>query len=186
MVSSLCEKVASLYYSFWPDIASFDNVGSKPLLAALSQKRYGKKEVDGMALGTEIFEQIFFLTRDFERNFRDQGRTHVSTTQFQALSILWDEQPVTAMEMANRLQVAGPTATRTVDSLERRNLVLKDRDPQDRRIVWLRLTDQGAAVLRAEQQRQKAWTARLIQNLSIEEQEALLMLMKKLTAKASD
>lgn len=136
-----------------------------------------------MVQTVEIFDQIFALTRDFERNFRDQGAKNLSTTQFEALAILMEEQPVTAMDMALRLQIAGPTATRTLDSLERRTLVVKERDPQDRRIVWLSLTETGASVLISEQLRQRAWIESLIQNLNPEEQEALLTLIKKLNVR---
>lgn len=135
-----------------------------------------------MAHEEEIFARIFTLTRDFERNFRDQGTAHLSTTQFEALAILRDGEPVTAMAMASRLKVAGPTATRTLDSLERRKLVVKERDPQDRRMVWLRLTQVGEAAMAHERERHRGWTAALLQDLTSEERQALLRLMSKLVS----
>ena len=133
-----------------------------------------------MSNEAEIFSHIFQLTRDFERNFRDQGAENLSTTQFQALNILKDGAPVTAMDMAGRLEVAGPTATRTIDSLARRRFVVKDRDPQDRRIVWLRLTESGQMALEHETIRQIAWVERLLANLTPLEHQALLALLAKI------
>lgn len=133
-----------------------------------------------MASEAEIFERIFLLSRDFERTFRDQGEQNLSTTQFQALAILRDDAPITAMEMAVRLKIAGPTATRTVDSLERRELVKKERDPQDRRIVWLHVTESGAQAWERERERQQAWVHRLTRDLPRDQWGQLVALLDTL------
>lgn len=139
-----------------------------------------------MANDSDIFGRVFLLTRDFERSFRDQGDKNLSTTQFQALAILRDGDPITAMDMAVRLKVAGPTATRTLDSLERRHLVLRERDPHDRRVVWLRLTETGANVWEAQQRRQVEWASELVKDLSGEERQQLVVLLDKITSGAAD
>ncbi|NMP21333.1 MarR family winged helix-turn-helix transcriptional regulator [Sulfobacillus harzensis] len=133
----------------------------------------------------EVFERVFLLIREFELAFREQGDVDLSTTQFQALAILADVEPVTAMAMAGLLRIAGPTATRTVDSLERRGLVLKERDPQDRRVVWIRLTKDGRQVLEQQRERQRVWMQRLLQALSPEEQETLNQILHKLGVQAA-
>jgi DNA-binding MarR family transcriptional regulator len=136
-----------------------------------------------MGPATEIFDQIFVLVRDFERRFREQGLGALSTTQFQALSILREAEPVTAMTMAQRLRIAPPTATRALDSLERQQLVFKERDPQDRRIVWLRLTDRGKNALRKEREHQVDWMANLLDALTEDEQARFLDLLYKIGAR---
>ncbi|PSR23014.1 MAG: MarR family transcriptional regulator [Sulfobacillus acidophilus] len=136
-----------------------------------------------MRLATEIFDQIFVVVRDFERRFREQGSGTLSTTQFQALSILEESEPVTAMTMAQKLRIAPPTATRALDSLGRRQLVLKERDPQDRRIVWLRLTDRGEHALLKEREHQLAWMVNLLDALTRDEQEQFLDLMRKIASR---
>ena len=138
-----------------------------------------------MAQEADIFERIFQLIREFERQFREQGETDLSTTQFQALSILEEVQPVTAMAMAGLLRIAGPTATRALDSLERRGLIAKERDPQDRRIVWLSLTAEGRTVLKRETVRQRQWMSKLLVGLSTEETGILQELLEKLNVQAA-
>ncbi len=138
-----------------------------------------------MAQEADIFERIFQLIREFERQFREQGETDLSTTQFQALSILEEVQPVTAMAMAGLLRIAGPTATRALDSLERRGLIAKERDPQDRRIVWLSLTAEGRTVLKRETVRQRQWMSKLLVGLSAEETGILQELLEKLNVQAA-
>lgn len=149
------------------------------------EKRYGYTEVALVAWDEEIFPRIFQLIREFERQFREQGEHDISTTQFQALAILDEVQPITAMAMAGLLRIAGPTATRALDSLDRRGLLLKERDPQDRRIVWLRLTDSGREQLQAERQRQLEWVRRLLESLGDEEQAMLAATLEKLNVQAA-
>ncbi|MCY0897424.1 MAG: MarR family transcriptional regulator [Firmicutes bacterium] len=138
-----------------------------------------------MAQEAELFTLIFRLVRSFEREFREQGSQELSTTQFEALTHLEKVQPVTAMALAALLHIKGPTATRALDSLARRRYIMKERDPQDRRVIWLRMTDQGAAVLQQERDRQRQWMVHVLQRLTAEEKARLSELLKKLTIETS-
>lgn len=133
-----------------------------------------------MAQKMAIFEEMFSLIREFERQFRDQGDMDLSTTQFEALTILSETQPMTAMALASRLRIAGPTATRALDSLERRGYVIKERDPQDRRLVWVQLTRRGEDALISEVERQRQWIEKLLITLSDEECDTLLQLLSRM------
>lgn len=138
-----------------------------------------------MERNEEAFHRIFQFVREFERQFRDQGEFDLSTTQFQALSTLREAEPLTAMAMAGLLRIAGPTATRAVDSLKRRGLIVKERDPQDRRIIWLRLTQAGRELWERQQERQLAWVSGMIQTLDNQEQRTLTELLGKLEIQAA-
>lgn len=104
----------------------------------------------------------------------------MTPTQYQILGILSEHATVTLLEIAGLLQVAAPTATRAVDALEQKGLLVKDRDPQDRRIVWLRLTMKGQGFYVDERAMRLArfqqWAARL----TADEQEVLRKLLDKL------
>ncbi len=50
-------------------------------------------------------------------------------------------------DLAERLQQSYPTVTGILDRLEREGLVERRRDPENRRVVRVRLTDQGRALL---------------------------------------
>ena len=138
-----------------------------------------------MERNEEAFHRIFQFVREFERQFRDQGEFDLSTTQFQALSTLREAEPLTAMAMAGLLRIAGPTATRAVDSLKRRGLIVKERDPQDRRIIWLRLTQAGRELWERQQERQLAWVSGMLQTLDNQEQRTLTELLGKLEIQAA-
>ena len=55
------------------------------------------------------------------------------------------------IEIAGILSVAKSAVTKTVDHLEKRGLLVRERDPQDRRTVYATLTCEGAKVFAAAQ-----------------------------------
>ena len=52
-------------------------------------------------------------------------------------------QEYTMGDLAERMHVTAPTVSRTVDNLVARSLVDRHPDANDRRKIWLRLTDEG-------------------------------------------
>ncbi|MCS0638336.1 MarR family transcriptional regulator [Streptomyces sp. LP05-1] len=54
------------------------------------------------------------------------------------------DRPLRVGEIAERMQVVGPHATRQVQALERRELVRRVGDPHDRRASLIELTAEGA------------------------------------------
>ncbi|HET9495734.1 MAG TPA: MarR family transcriptional regulator [Chloroflexia bacterium] len=54
--------------------------------------------------------------------------------------------PQLTSELARKFNVAMPTMTRTVDALVNRGYVLREHDAEDRRKIFLRLTEAGAQV----------------------------------------
>lgn len=66
--------------------------------------------------------------------------------QYRALHSLCDGGRLTAGELAGRCNVADPTMSKIVKSLEGSGLVERHTDPDNRRIVWVVLTPKGRAM----------------------------------------
>lgn len=79
----------------------------------------------------------------FERLLDAQGMTHAG---WQVLLAIGDEA-LTQREVADRCYVTPATVTGVVDTLEREGLVTRERGTDDRRVVRVRLTDEGRARL---------------------------------------
>jgi DNA-binding MarR family transcriptional regulator len=77
---------------------------------------------------------------------RTDPQTGVSAAQLSALSVLMGG-PRTLGELAALEQVQPPTMSRLVRELEGAGLVTRTRDADDARVVWVRWTKQGQAVL---------------------------------------
>lgn len=133
----------------------------------------------------ELLHATFALLRGFGRQFRrEREPLNITPTQFHALCLVSQEGTLTPMDAAERLHVAGPTATRAIEALVHKGLLIKDRDPQDRRMVWLRLSDPGEILLDHERAQHIRYFQQLTSELSSEEQKRLLDLMKKLAQAA--
>jgi DNA-binding MarR family transcriptional regulator len=97
--------------------------------------------------------------RDFRRSLRRFQR--VTSTQLrtccagvtlaQCLVLLEvDEQErLTVGQLASRLRLDDSTLSRTIDGLVRKGLLDRARDDGDRRVVWIRLTEEGGATCAA-------------------------------------
>ncbi len=68
----------------------------------------------------------------------------LTITQFGVLESLHHIGPLCQGELAEKLLRSGGNLTLVVDNLEKAGLVLRERDPADRRFVVVKLTDKGA------------------------------------------
>lgn len=89
----------------------------------------------------------------------------VSLSQAFALHELDTDTPLTQQELAERLRLEKSSVSRMAAEMERRGLLVRERDPDDRRHYKLRLTDRGRTVHRRMavtfHQRYECWVAAL-------------------------
>jgi DNA-binding MarR family transcriptional regulator len=60
---------------------------------------------------------------------------------------LWEEDGLSTSGIADKLKQLGATLTGVVDRMEDRNLVYRERDPDDRRIIRIWLTEEGKQLM---------------------------------------
>jgi DNA-binding MarR family transcriptional regulator len=70
----------------------------------------------------------------------------VTASQGYILLAVPDEASITMNDLSVKMRLANSTMTRMVDQLVQKGMVTRDPDPQDRRIVLVRLTEQGIQV----------------------------------------
>lgn len=97
----------------------------------------------------------------------------LTLTQLSTLGTLRRRGPVTLGELAAAEQVQPPTMTRVVSDLEARGLVVREPDEKDRRLVIVRLTHEGEALLAADRERRDAWLNQRLRELTAEERAVL-------------
>lgn len=71
----------------------------------------------------------------------------LTVTQFGVLESLHHIGPLCQGELAEKLLRSGGNLTLVVDNLEKAGLVLRERDPADRRFVVVKLTERGSAFI---------------------------------------
>lgn len=97
----------------------------------------------------------------------------LTMAQVKVLFLLHHEGPLRTGHIAARLDVKLPTVTSTVDGLVRRGLVQREDDPHDRRIVIVRLTPEGSALMERLQQGRQARIVALLAQMQPHEVAAL-------------
>jgi DNA-binding MarR family transcriptional regulator len=86
-------------------------------------------------------------TYDRLRALEDElfSRYELTAQQYNVLRLLKAARPeaVPTLTLADRLVSRAPDVTRMIDRLEDRRLVTREKDPGDRRVVRVRITDAG-------------------------------------------
>ena len=114
----------------------------------------------------------------FARLLREFGVT--SPTQYNILRILRGEgKPLPILEIASRTITVVPGITGLIDRLERAGFVNRLRCEKDRRVIYVALTDRGAATLAALDEPLLALHRRLLGHLSQAELKELIRLLEK-------
>lgn len=136
-------------------------------------------------LGFLLSDVTRSMTRIFSARIAEHG---VGMGIFQFLRILWEEEGLTQSQLALRTRMREPSAADALYDLERRGLVRRIADKQDRRKVRVLLTPQGRRLFdvvmpniaktnemmlsdftAAEQERLKAMLRRIRRNLAAAE-----------------
>lgn len=93
---------------------------------------------------------VTLTSRLFARALHDRLVPHgVAPGQLSVLQRLWEGDGLTQAELARAVRVEQPTMARTLDRMERDDLIARVPSKQDRRAFNVRLTSRGRALRRA-------------------------------------
>ena len=119
-------------------------------------------------------ERAAFAHRCHERS--------ISMTHLLLMSLLETHGSLPMSRVAELLGCGRPAATGIVSRMEERGLVDRQHESEDRRVVTLRLTDEGAAEVRELQLSRRERMATALTHLSEPEREQLLASVRSLRA----
>ena len=132
----------------------------------MPESQIPSSESQAVAVADRLHSAAIHLLRRLRREDTASG---VSTAQFSALSVLVFAGPQTLGDLAAAEQVRPPTMSRLVDSLERSNLALRERDEADRRVVRVHATETGRRLLTEGRHRRVAVLAGQLEALAPED-----------------
>lgn len=104
---------------------------------------------------------------------RNGAPRDISFTTASTLSRLEQDDPRRLTSLAVEEGVAQPSMTQLVQRLERQGFVERNRDPDDRRLVWVSITDAGRRLLADRRRARAAELAEVLATLPPEEEAAL-------------
>jgi DNA-binding MarR family transcriptional regulator len=106
----------------------------------------------------------------------------LSLSQYALLEVLADRRSARVQELAAHAGITASTATRILDALERREIVERTRDDDDRRVVAVSLTDHGQQLVDAEREWLRGRQRAFYDSLPAGEQELAPDLLFRLAA----
>ncbi|MHA2407928.1 MAG: MarR family winged helix-turn-helix transcriptional regulator [Candidatus Ranarchaeia archaeon] len=93
---------------------------------------------------TEVFELIDGLAKQFRRiQNRSTQKTNLTSPQFMVLRMLWDKDGQPFKDLATGSCCSRPTITGIIDALEKKGLVERVSNSEDRRSTLVKLTTNG-------------------------------------------
>ena len=136
------------------------------------------EEQTGVDEQVERFIAIFSdLRKVLGAGFKHAHQHGFSTTQFMVLGLVErsrEGEPYTISSLAAKLGLDPATLVRTIDSLEKRGLVERQRDKQDRRQVFIVFTESGRRHLMEAHQHFITRIRAVFQSMSAEGRASLL------------
>jgi DNA-binding MarR family transcriptional regulator len=119
--------------------------------------------VDSVELANRLRPVLLQLNRHLRREAHAEG---ITGGQASLLAQIRSYPELGIRGLAVREGVSAPAMTRYVDRMEKADLVVRTRSPEDARRIRLALTPKGVRALRSVRRRRTAWLAERLQALS--------------------
>jgi DNA-binding MarR family transcriptional regulator len=127
----------------------------------------GRDDMDGASL---VIETILLGMRAIRVQMRHVRPSNLSVAQFRVLAYLSRHQAASLSEVADHIGLTLPSMSKAVDHLVRQGLVERSTAEDDRRRVELSLSSEGRRAFRSASESARKHIARLLADLSPDEQ----------------
>ena len=141
---------------------------------------------DRQGLKTDVLDEMTALqTGDRGGAFKAWHRHALSLVHLNVLTLIEMSGPLSMRRLAESMDVSDASVTGIVDRMEKRSLVERRRDSNDRRVVLVHATDAGRQVFADLAAHRREVLSSILDELSDEDMAALLRGMKAIrTARA--
>jgi DNA-binding MarR family transcriptional regulator len=121
------------------------------------------------------------INRTFLRSFAQEG-IDITTEQWSVLACLWKKDGVTQQSLCVLTSKDKPSMTRLIDNLEKRNLVQRMPDRNDRRNNLIHLTPTGQALQTKATEIVQNIATKTLNNITEDEMNVSRIVLKKIMA----
>lgn len=122
------------------------------------------------SVASELRPVLLRLARELRKETEQLG---VTARQATFLWLVKRSPGLSLAELAAEEGISPPAMSGHVDRLERAGLLTRERSPDDRRRVGLRLTEDGERLMRRIRARRTTWLAARLQTLDADELESI-------------
>ena len=135
------------------------------------------KEAQILKLYTQLMRATNAVTEKMHRHLLDYK---LSMSQFGVLEALYHLGPLCQKDIGDKILKTSGNITLVIDNLEKRKLVKREKDPDDRRRMTVKLTESGQKLIGRIFPEHSKTAYKVFSVLEPEEQNVLSLLLKKL------
>ncbi|WP_163508282.1 MarR family winged helix-turn-helix transcriptional regulator [Fodinicola acaciae] len=135
---------------------------------------------------TQLAAALVGLSHQVLRLFAEVGRRNrLSQQQVEMICAVIVREKVGMSELAKILHLEKSGLSNLVDRAEQRGLVIRTRDPDDRRVTWVELTDEGRALAADTHAEVTARMAELVAKVAPRDQKRLTAVIQEMLRPAA-
>lgn len=134
-----------------------------------------------MTISDEIFDTYLSVSQNASRKFRVHfGKCNLTFPQALVINALLEESPVPISFLAEKTGSANSTISGIVDRLEKLGMVQRERSREDRRVIYVGLTEECRVHYQNRDSNVREFFAQLMSELDDSEKESILRGLRKL------
>lgn len=130
---------------------------------------------------TEFARLLGMIVKDYQTHMEEELAPALTTSQLAVLEVLEREGNLKPSELIPFLSTTPAAVTMLLDRMERGELIRRDRDEGDRRIVWVSITDKGKREAERGVQVRNEYLSQVLDRISTHNQQLLVYLMGKIS-----
>ncbi|OWA37756.1 MarR family transcriptional regulator [Saccharibacillus sp. O16] len=111
---------------------------------------------------------------------KDMKKHGLSPSEFTILEVLYNKGRFPLQQIGEKILITSGSVTYNIDKLEKRELLKRVPSPNDRRVIYAEITDEGRALFDEIFPQHAAEVRRIMGGLNAQETEAASELLKKL------
>ncbi|CAI6057875.1 Transcriptional regulator HosA [Paenibacillus sp. JJ-100] len=123
----------------------------------------------------------FKLTKDYKLHMDQELAPSLTEAQLAVLEVLADHEKMKPSDLIPFLATTPAAVTMLLDRMEKNGLIRRDRDSQDRRIVWVSLSEKGRMETKRGITIRNEFMNSVLSNISMHNQQLLIYLLGKMT-----
>jgi len=119
------------------------------------------------------------MTKEWKLHLEEALAPNLTEGQLNVLELLLQHQPMKPSDLLQYLSTTPAAITTLLDRMERGELITRTRDDNDRRIVWVNVTDKGKREAERGMAIRDAYVQQALDRISSHNQQLLVYLLGK-------
>ena len=129
----------------------------------------------------EFADKVLEISQDFIKYYAEEAyKVKLTLSQIAILDILSRNKESNMSDMARSMNVTTAAMTGIVDRLVRDGYVARKNDPDDRRVIKIRLTSKGSAAVKSALENKKRMITRIFSVLPQRERDEYLKILERI------